>query len=559
MIRVTKYYAFSIVLCIFLGLQSCDKTQLVDNLKSEQPVYFDIKDKIAVLGDNSRPIDVFSYGIFILPANSGTINNNVLETNREYHHEGSSSVSTLVGNQIFYPQQQAIDIIGYAPYRSGISSTYSIDIRNQIDIKAIDFLYSNSNKNINKQSTAISLAFEHQLSMVNFHLQKSTSSSIDLNKLIISLEGFYDQAAFDLATGVIVNKQLATNPIVIGAAREGIVIPHENINNRFFKFKQGTSEWIYKLPSIDIFEKGKQYDYLITIKDNNLTVELSSVAPWVLNSNIPVEGVISSQPVEYAYIPAGKFLMGAPDTSATSVTDKPQHWVKFSKSFYMSKYETTVAQYAEFLNAIGVTSDGDEGYVFHNFNGKSTYLFYSRDESTPYFENNKWEVKRGRENYPMAGTTWHGAFAYAQWKGGTLPTEAQWEYAYRAGTQTKFFTGNFASDLMSYGYFYNNTGGFIQPVGQKLPNPWGLYDIAGNLLEWCLDGPRNNSISSYVPASDEFNPHIDPVGIISDTGNAYYRGGNYSSPVQTASAYYRNSVSRSYSAWQIGFRIVINP
>ncbi|MCA5004763.1 SUMF1/EgtB/PvdO family nonheme iron enzyme [Sphingobacterium bovistauri] len=551
------YMILSMYLAIIL-FNSCAKQDTANYGITDTPVHLKLNSNSLSPVSSTVPNYTFSYGVFMISSNDLNLANGI-ESNRQYNFDVQTSISTLVGNPIYYPQSTPVNLIAYAPYKAGLSNIYPLDISNQSDLKAIDLLYSNGIKNINKQESPVSISFDHQLSKIVFSLYNFDNTTAGLENVNIALKGFPSQAEFDLANGTISNPIISTNPIAIGLGREAIVIPNSTLTNRVFSFELDGFFYEYTLPNLDAFEKGKVYNYLITINNKKITVSLSNITPWVKNSSgIDDSGIISADPIEYAYIPAGIFQMGAPDTSTTSITDKPQHWVKISKSFYMSKYEITVAQYAEFLNAISVTSEGN-GNIYHNFNGKSIYLFYSLDESTPYFENNKWRVKLGRENYPMQGVTWRGALAYAQWKGATLPTEAQWEYAYRATTKNKFFTGNFASEMMAYGHYYNNTGGFVQPVGQKLSNPWGLYDIAGNVLEWCLDGPSNNSISSYVSYSDEFNPLIDPVGIIDDTGNAYYRGGNYSAPVQTASAYYRNSVSRSYSAWQIGFRIVLNP
>ncbi len=498
-----------------------------------------------------------AFGLFI--KTSGNTNlTNPLEANRQLMYQPLNDGFQLIGNPIYYPQNSAIDFIAYAPYKANLTTTYPIDISNQSDPKTLELLYSDGTKSIYKQENPINISFDHQLSKIVFSLRSFDNTTAGLENVQIALKGFHDKADFDLATGAITNATPSINPIAISLARQATVIPNTNLSNKIFSLTIDGITYDYTLPTSDAFEKGKIYNYLITINNKKITVSRSNITPWISNSSgIDDTGSIKTDPIEYAYIPAGVFQMGAPDTSNTIQNyEKPQHWVRISKSFYMSKHEITVAQYAEFLNAIGVTSDGT-AKIYHNIDNESTYLFYSKKEYTPYFENNKWVVMPAIEKYPMQGVTWHGALAYAQWKGATLPTEAQWEYAYRATTKNKFFTGNFGSEMMAYGYYYNNTGGYVKPVGEKLANPWGLFDIAGNVLEWCLDGPENNEIVSYPTADSELYPIVDPLGKISNTGYAYYRGGNYSATVQLASAYSRNSIQKEYSAWQIGFRIVL--
>lgn len=99
--------------------------------------------------------------------------------------------------------------------------------------------------------------------------------------------------------------------------------------------------------------------------------------------------------------------------------------------------------------------------------------------------------KKYKENFPAVNVSWDDASSYCQWlsnetgKNYRLPTEAEWEYACRAGTTTEYYWGNHMND--KYCWYLNNSGFHVHPVGQKLPNDWGLYDMAGNVHEWCSD------------------------------------------------------------------------
>jgi formylglycine-generating enzyme required for sulfatase activity len=129
----------------------------------------------------------------------------------------------------------------------------------------------------------------------------------------------------------------------------------------------------------------------------------------------------------------------------------PLHTVTLS-GFKMSKYEVTFAQYDAFCDATGRQKPSDEGW--------------------------------GRGNRPVINVDWNDATAFAEWMGCRLPTEAEWEYACRAGTTTPYHTG---SSLNSSQANVDGGVGQTKPVGSYAPNAWGLYDMHGNVWEWCSD------------------------------------------------------------------------
>jgi formylglycine-generating enzyme required for sulfatase activity len=186
-------------------------------------------------------------------------------------------------------------------------------------------------------------------------------------------------------------------------------------------------------------------------------------------------------------IPGGQFVMGSPDSEPGRKPDEgPQHKVKISP-FWMGRCEVTWNEYELFMypdeerrsrGTIKTDEAGDKlaDAVTH--------------PSKPYVE---MSFGMGKDGFPAIAMTQHAANKYCQWlsaKTGQfyrLPTEAEWEYAARAGTTTAYFFGDDASKLGDYAWFEQNSDFKYQKVGKKKPNPWGLYDICGNVVEWCLD------------------------------------------------------------------------
>jgi len=186
-------------------------------------------------------------------------------------------------------------------------------------------------------------------------------------------------------------------------------------------------------------------------------------------------------------IPGGEFVMGSPDNEPGRKPDEgPQHKVKVSP-FWMGQCEVTWNEYELFMYpdeerrtraTVQTDAAGDKlaDVVTH--------------PSKPYVE---MSFGMGKDGFPAISMTQHAANKYCQWlsaKTGQffrLPTEAEWEYAARAGTTTAYFFGDDKSKLGEYAWFEQNSDFKYQKVGKKKPNPWGLYDICGNVVEWVLD------------------------------------------------------------------------
>jgi formylglycine-generating enzyme required for sulfatase activity len=252
-------------------------------------------------------------------------------------------------------------------------------------------------------------------------------------------------------------------------------------------------------------------------------------------------------------VPAGTFMMGSAKTEVGWTRLETQHEVTLS-AFKMCKYEITNAQYAVFLNEKKIGTDGL--YAAGAFPTERLVLVSSGElDWGLHFTDGVWVPAAGYENNPAVYVTWYGAVEYATYKGGRLPTEAELEYATRAGTTTPFSTGECLTDAQA-NYFWNfpystctntiktylNT---TQPVGTYPPNAWGIYDLHGNAWEWCSDW------SGLYPTT----PQTNPVGV--ETGiQRVRRGGSCRAYARDCRSAARDSNFPNYGDYSLGFRVV---
>src|SRR5262245_43395737 len=198
---------------------------------------------------------------------------------------------------------------------------------------------------------------------------------------------------------------------------------------------------------------------------------------------------IPSSKVEFEMvaIPGGTYLMGSPDNETDRGADEgPQHTVTV-RPFWMGKREVTWDEYDLYRKEAAVGK--------HEENDKR--LKANADAVTgptpPYADETFGHCPDGRSGYPVLCITHHAAMEYCHWlskktgKRYRLPTEAEWEWACRAGTTTAYSFGDDAAKLGEYAWFDKNAEDVSHKVGQKKPNPWGLHDIHGNVAEWCID------------------------------------------------------------------------
>ena len=212
----------------------------------------------------------------------------------------------------------------------------------------------------------------------------------------------------------------------------------------------------------------------------------------------------TSEKIELIAIPGGEFKMGSPeDENGRKEDEGPQNTIKISP-FWMSNYEITWDVYHLFMERkIDKISSGENYGNEVNIN-----IDAISGATTPYMD---MSFGMGFEGYPAINITHYAASKFCQWLSAItgnyyrLPTEAEWEYACRAGTVYAYSFGNDSSKLDEYTWYRNNSNRSYKKVGLKKPNPWGLYDMHGNVSEWTLD---QYIFNTYQKRKNTINPHI---------------------------------------------------
>ncbi|MFC1650750.1 SUMF1/EgtB/PvdO family nonheme iron enzyme [Candidatus Latescibacterota bacterium] len=260
----------------------------------------------------------------------------------------------------------------------------------------------------------------------------------------------------------------------------------------------------------------------------------SSSTTITTNSGLTVianfEEIPQSTEITLVSIPAGTFQMG--DIQGGGDSDElPIHSVTLS-SFEMGTYEVTQWQYESLMGSNPSTFKGDD-YPIETISWLDAVKFC-----------NEYSILTGLEPC-YDETTWECDFSK---NGYRLPTEAEWEYACRAGTDTYYSFGNDTSNIYEYAWFLGNSNNSSHPVAQKMPNPWGLYDMHGNVFEFCNDWYSSNYYHN--------SPSVNPIG--PESGDyIVIRGGDWSNYANDTRSAHKSMNQRYYvHAGLVGFRLV---
>ena len=280
-------------------------------------------------------------------------------------------------------------------------------------------------------------------------------------------------------------------------------------------------------------------DFLMFVQYYGKTVAETEIQDTI-TVTLPSLTVVD-ETMQFIYIPGGRFTMGQPyPPGGETITEGlgvawPDHEVTISKGFYLGRHEVTQGQWEVVMG------------------------------TTPWYGQT---YQRGRDvitvpedpKYPSPYVSWNDAQAFITMlnqKAGRLdlyrlPTEAQWEYACRAGTTTQWFIGDWDDEakLVLYAWYVANTNNvqqkYAHKVGTRMPNPWGLHDMHGNVSEWCQDEYESYSESAQV----------DPVGTVSGA-NRVHRGGSFSDSEAGLRSWVRYHAGPEYRDVEIGFRVVM--
>ncbi len=216
---------------------------------------------------------------------------------------------------------------------------------------------------------------------------------------------------------------------------------------------------------------------------------------------------------EMVPIPGGTFGMGSPAGEPSRSDDEgPQHAVAI-RPFWMGKTEVTWEEYDVFAFSQDIYTKQEKG-VNLSTQSEAEKTADAITRPTPPYTDETFGF--GRKGQPVINITHHAAMEYARWlsaktgKTYRLPTEAEWEYACRAGMDTAYFFGDDPAQLQDYAWGQANSGERPHPVGQKKPNPWGLYDILGNVAEWVLDRYDKDYYRTFKPEMPALMPVLLP-------------------------------------------------
>jgi formylglycine-generating enzyme required for sulfatase activity len=237
--------------------------------------------------------------------------------------------------------------------------------------------------------------------------------------------------------------------------------------------------------------------------------------------------ITNSIGMKLVLIPKGTFMMGSPESEKGRKENETQHEVTISKGYYLGVYEVTQAQYEK---VIGKNPSRFQGAIVGNENA----------------------------DLPVENVSWHDAVEFCkklsdlpeEKKAGRvyrLPTEAQWEYACRAGGETAYSFGESSESMCDYAWFDENSRFQTHPVGQKKPNAWGLYDMHGNVFEWCSD-----RLGEYPKGAVS-----DPAGP-EEGSDRVFRGGGWHYEAADCRSANRDGDAPSIRDGVLGFRVALS-
>lgn len=249
----------------------------------------------------------------------------------------------------------------------------------------------------------------------------------------------------------------------------------------------------------------------------------------------PLPTITNSLGMQLVLIPPGEFLKGAtPDDLDADDSERPQRLVQIANSYYLGAHEVTVGQFQAFVQATGYQTEAEkEGGGYWDDVSRSI-----RFDPEVHWRLPNWG-RPAELDHPVTQVRWNDAVAFCEWLSALegvlyrLPTETEWEYACRAGRTTRWCCGEDLGSLVDVAWYDANSHSQVQPVGRKKPNRWGLYDMHGNVCEWCQGSPPAQVGQAKKPCC----------------------GGSFENGPMECRASYRDCMPPSYRYFTIGFRV----
>jgi formylglycine-generating enzyme required for sulfatase activity len=269
---------------------------------------------------------------------------------------------------------------------------------------------------------------------------------------------------------------------------------------------------------------------------------------------------INSLGMELVYLRAGRFEMGSGSAEDDLKRDEHRHWVHITRPFYLGAHEVTVGQFRRFAESTRYQTQLERsGREVEGCSAeRGAFMHGHYDWRHPGYPQSG--------DHPVVYVSWHDATAFCAWLGEAegrhyrLPTEAEWEYACRAGTKTRFATGDDdkglrdAANVSWFGQVAlvrrSGPNPFTRPVGSYAPNPFGLYDMHGNVAEWCGDW--------YDPEYYSSSPRDDPAGPAVGK-ERIVRGGSFYLAAWHTRCSHRCACRPELAILDLGFRIAADP
>jgi formylglycine-generating enzyme required for sulfatase activity/serine/threonine protein kinase len=294
----------------------------------------------------------------------------------------------------------------------------------------------------------------------------------------------------------------------------------------------------------------KRYSQLLSCVQRYLELKANDPEAKSLQQKIEkLTTITSSQGMKLRRIPSGRFYMGSHDSDEyLRNNEHPQHRVFITRNLFIGVYPVTQGEFLQLMEFNPSIASDKEQCPADSVTWYSALEFCNKmseaEQLPPYYEL-KAVKRRANGSIEDARVVIGGGDGYR------LLTEAEWEYACRAGSITPWCYGDLVVEVGDYAWYYDNSSMETHPVGEKKPNSWGLYDMHGNIMEWCHD--CYNEFYYQQCADEEENPTGPEEGV-----SKVLRGGAWQFGVESTRCAYRNSSSPNATSNVIGFRVCRN-